>query len=307
MTTRLYPLKFKPISKKRVWGEEIWTLSGISGDETIVSNGFLAKNSINELIEVYLGDLVGEKIYEKFGEELPLLIKHLSIDELLSLQIHPDDETAAERHNSYGKNECWYIIDAKPTAKVYLGLNRQLTPQELYNRCNNDTIEECLNVVIPKRGDIISIAPGTLHSATGGIIVAEIQQPSDVTYRVYDWGREKDPETARETHLDLAIDCINYNRIYPSEIACKDHFESPYFKITVIELSQKSAQNSTYKANSHLLNASPIYVCISGLATIVWNENSDIIEKEAAVLIPANLGEFSITGDGIILEIIPLP
>ena len=300
MTNLLYPIKFRPIPKEKVWGEEIWKLSGISGDETIVSNGFLAENNINELIEVYLGDLAGDKIYEKFGEEFPLLIKYLNIDERLSLQIHPDDETAAERHGSYGKTECWYIIDAKPTAKIYLGLNRELTPRQLYDRCNNDTIEECMNIIIPKRGDIIPIVPGTLHSATGGVIVAEIQQASDVTYRVYDWGREKNPETARETHLDLAIDCINYQRVYPSEIIRKSSYECPYFRVNVIEL------NSTYKANSHFLDASPIYVCISGSATITWSENSEKIETDEPVLIPANLGEFAIIGKGIVLEVVPL-
>jgi len=302
MTNRLYPIKFSPISREKVWGEEIWKLSGIPGDETIVSNGFLAENNINELIEVYLGDLIGEKVYEKFGEEFPLLIKYLNITERLSLQIHPDDETATERHGCYGKTECWYIIDAKPTAKIYLGLNRELTPQELYDRCSNDTIDECLNVVIPKRGDIISIVPGTLHSATGGIIAAEIQQPSDVTYRIYDWGRERDPETAREMHLDLAIDCINYEKVYPSEIIKRDSLDSPYFKIKVIELGSGKKQ-ATYRANSLFMNASPIYICTSGSAAITWDKNSDKMEAGETVLVPANMGEFNITGNGTILEV----
>ena len=308
MTSPLYPLKFRPIPKDKVWGAEEWKLSGISGDETLVSNGFLAENNINELIEVYLGDIAGERIYEKFGEEFPLLIKYLSIDERLSLQIHPDDETAAERHGSYGKMECWYIIDAKPGAKIYLGLNRELTPQELYDRCNNDTIEECMNVVVPKRGDIIPIVPGTLHSATGGVIVAEIQQASDVTYRIYDWGRERDPETARETHLDLAIDCINYQRVYPSEIIRTNSFQCPYFKMAVIELNSKRARNNTpvHKANSRFISASPLYICITGKATIAWGESSDTISTGEAILVPANLGEFVIDGEATIIEVIPL-
>jgi len=308
MTTSLYPIKFRPISKEKVWGEEIWKLSGLSGDETLTSNGFLTENSVNELIEVYLGDLIGEKIYEKFGEEFPLLIKYLNIDAKLSLQIHPDDETAMERHGSYGKTECWYIIDAKPTAKIYLGLNRELTSQELFDRCNNDTIEECMNVIIPKRGDIIPIVPGTLHSATGGVVVAEIQQTSDVTYRVYDWGRERDPETARETHLDLAIDCINYQRVYPSGIIRKDCFECPYFRVNVIELNSKRERKSvsTYTANTYHIGASPIYICVSGCATIALRENTDIIGAGEIILIPANYGEFVITGDSILIEVIPL-
>ena len=300
MENLLYPLKFGPISKNRVWGEEILKLSGLAGDETFVSTGFLAENNINELIEVYLGDLVGEKIYEKYGEEFPVLIKYLNIEDRLSLQIHPDDETAAERHNSYGKTECWYIIDAKPTAKIYLGLNRKLSAQELYDRCNNDTIEECLNVIIPKRGDLIPIVPGALHTATGGILVAEIQQPSDITYRVYDWGRERDPETARETHLDLAIDCINYEKTFPSEIIRRDEFECPYFKVKII------GGNIAHKANSLIMNASPIYISVEGTATLKWKDKSETINQGDTILIPANLGEFNIEGKGIILEVIPL-
>ena len=307
MTNQLYPIKFRPIYKEKVWGEEIWKLSGISGDETIVSDGFLAKNNINELVEVYLGDLVGEKIYEKFGEEFPLLVKYLKIDDRLSLQIHPDDETAAERHGCYGKTECWYILDAKSTAKIYLGLNRELTSQELYDRCNNDTIEECMNVVTPKKGDIIPIVPGTLHSATGGLVAVEIQQASDVTYRVYDWGREREVETKREMHLDLAIDCINYNRVYPSEIVRRDCYDSPYFKIKVIGIRPGNANSgSVYRGNSLLVSASPLYICTSGSVKISWNGNSDILEEGAVTLIPANFGEYEIKGDGTILEVIPL-
>ena len=307
MTSQLYPIKFLPIYKEKVWGEEIWKLSGISGDETIVSNGFLAENNINELVEIYLGDLVGEQIYEKFGEEFPLLVKYLRIDERLSLQIHPDDETAAERHGCYGKTECWYILDAKPTARIYLGLNRELTPQELYDRCNNDTIEECMNVITPQKGDIIPIVPGTLHSATGGFVAVEIQQASDVTYRVYDWGREREEETKREMHLDLAIDCINYNRVYPSEIIRRDCYDSPYFKIKVMDIKPGDINSgSGYRGSTLLMNASPLYICISGSVTISWNGNSDVLEEGIVTLIPANLGEYEIRGNGTILEVIPL-
>ena len=309
MTNRLYPIKFQPIYKEKVWGDEIWKLSGISYDETLVSNGFLIENNINELIEVYLGDLIGEKIYEKFGEEFPLLIKHLTINDRLSLQIHPDDETAAERHECYGKTECWYILDAKPTAKIYLGLNRELSPQELYDRCNNGTIEECMNVIFPQKGDLIPIVPGMLHSATGGVSAIEIQQASDVTYRVYDWERERDTETRREMHMDLAIDCINYNRVYPSELIKRDSYDSPYFKIMVIDIKSskdKTDPSSSYRGNSHLMSGSPLYICVSGSVKIGWSDGDDTLEEGATALVPANLGEFYITGTGTILEVIPI-
>ncbi|HPS96500.1 MAG TPA: class I mannose-6-phosphate isomerase, partial [Bacteroidales bacterium] len=199
--TSLYPIKFNPIVKDRVWGSEIWEVSGVDGDLSIASNGFLEENDINEITETYLGEFVGDAIYEKFGNEFPVLIKILNINESLSVQVHPSDEIAIERHDSYGKTECWYILEAKPTAKIFLGLNRDLTPTEFYDMCQKDTISEAMNIIVPKKGDFIFIEPGTLHAATGGITVAEIQQVSDVTYRVYDWGREHNPATAREMHL----------------------------------------------------------------------------------------------------------
>ncbi|NTV19676.1 MAG: mannose-6-phosphate isomerase, partial [Bacteroidales bacterium] len=140
--TSLYPIKFNPIVKERVWGSEIWEVSGVDGDISIASNGFLEENDINEITETYLGEFVGDAIYEKFGNEFPVLIKILNINESLSVQVHPSDEIAIERHDSYGKTECWYILEAKPTAKIFLGLNRDLTPTEFYDMCQKDTISE---------------------------------------------------------------------------------------------------------------------------------------------------------------------
>lgn len=314
--TKLYPLKFKPILKERVWGGdkittllakesigeipigESWELSGVQGDISIVSNGFLAGNEINDLVEVYLGDLTGDAIYESFGNEFPLLIKILDIKEPISLQIHPDNKTAMARHNSYGKTECWYILEAEPTAKIYLGLKKELTPQEFYNHCNDNTIEEFLNVITPSKGDIIHIEPGTLHAATGGILVAEIQQVSDVTYRVYDWGREHNPKTAREMHLDLAIDCINYNVIKPSSIIHKDgSCETPYFKINKVAINGKKTMESD------LFKSYIIYFVIEGEAVIQGGNVAETIKRGETILIPAYLGEYFITGNVQLLEI----
>lgn len=314
--TKLYPLKFEPILKERVWGGdkltsllgkksigtapigESWELSGVQDDNSIVSNGFLAGNQINELVETYLGDLTGDAIYERYGNEFPLLIKILDIRESLSLQIHPDDNTAKVRHNSYGKTECWYILEAEPTAKVYLGLKKSLTSQEFYDSCESNTIEEALNVVTPVKGDIIYIAPGTLHAATGGILVAEIQQVSDVTYRVYDWGREHNPETAREMHLDLAIDCINYNAIEPSSLINKNgKCDTPYFKIEEINISGKRVMLSDN------FNSFIIYFAVDGEAVIKGGGVTETVKKGSNILIPAYLGEYTISGKATLLEI----
>ena len=300
--TNLYPLKFKPIRKERLWGEESWTLSGLIEDESVVLNGFLADNNINELIEVYLGDLLGEKIYERFGEEFPVLIKFIDVNEHISLQMHPDDKTAMERHNSYGKIENWYIISAEPSAKIYLGLNRDMTPHELYDRCCNGTVEECLNVIVPQKGDIITIESCMLHSATGGFRFVEVQQTSDLTYRIYDWGRENDTATARELHFDLAIDCINYERVYPERFISKAEVGNSWYSVKVItgkHIGERCHHTDRHGGRDEAI----IYVCTEGSALIRWQNSSEPLKAGETVLIPADLEEFCIEGDCTLLEV----
>lgn len=299
--TNLYPLKFKPILKERVWGGEVWQISGIEGETSLVSNGFLKENSINELVETYLGELTGDAIYESFGNVFPILVKILQINDPLSLQLHPSDEISMERHDSYGKTECWYILEAKPSAKIYLGLSKDLTPQEFYDHCNNDSVEGILNVITPKRGDFIYIEPGTLHAATGGITVAEIQQVSDVTYRVYDWGREHNPETAREMHLDLAIDCINYNKmelraphyLYDGESVYEEEgkrvlSDCKYFKVSLMELQDIK------RLESDSFSSFIIYFSTEGEAIIRGGNGEVSIKRGECAIVPAYLGEYTI-------------
>ena len=299
--TNLYPLKFKPILKERVWGGEVWQISGIEGENSLVSNGFLKENSINELVETYLGELTGDAIYESFGNVFPILVKILQINDPLSLQLHPSDEISIERHDSYGKTECWYILEAKPSAKIYLGLSKDLTPQEFYDHCNNDSVEGILNVITPKRGDFIYIEPSTLHAATGGITVAEIQQVSDVTYRVYDWGREHNPETAREMHLDLAIDCINYKKmelraphyLYDGESVSEEEgkrvlSDCKYFKVSLMELQDIK------RLESDSFSSFIIYFSTEGEAIIRGGNGEVSIKRGECAIVPAYLGEYTI-------------
>ena len=306
--TSLYPIKFNPIIKERVWGGEIWQISGVDGDVSIASNGFLEENDINEITETYLGEFVGDAMYEKFGNEFPLLIKILNINEALSVQVHPSDEIAIERHDSYGKTECWYILEAKPTAKIFLGLSRDLTPAEFYDMCQKDTISEAMNIIVPKKGDFLFIEPGTLHAATGGITVAEIQQVSDVTYRVYDWGREHNPATAREMHLDLAIDCINYNKlelnapaflksgVFLQTDTVKEGrgllTDSKYFKVEFVDLKSKT----TLESPDFL--SFIIYFCVEGEAIVSCENGTEKIVKGESIVIPAYLGEYTIQNIG---------
>lgn len=189
---------------------ESWELADMGVEDSVIANGWLAGNTISELMETYLERIVGEDVYNYYGRQFPLLIKFLDINDKLSVQVHPDDEVAAERYDSLGKAEIWYVMDAKPGAKMYCGFNREVSAQEFYDRCHAGTVDEVLNVIEPRKGDVIFITPGTVHAADGGLLIAEIQESSDMTFRLYDWGREFNPATARKTHLDEAIDLINY-------------------------------------------------------------------------------------------------
>ena len=203
---QLYPLKFIPIPSKRVWGGsnlikklgkefyeadengnerkltadeaigESWEIADMGAQDSVVANGWLAGNTISELMETYLDRIVGEDVYGRYGRQFPLLIKFLDIQNKLSVQVHPDDEVAEQRYDSLGKSEIWYVLDAAEGAKVYAGFNREISAQELYDRCHNGTVEEVLNVLHPKKGDAIRIVPGTIHAADGGLLIAEIQE-----------------------------------------------------------------------------------------------------------------------------------
>lgn len=240
MEKKLYPMKFMPIASRKPWGSdrlvsvmkkkfveadgqgnevvigthekigESWELADMGFQDSVVSEGWLAGNTIGDIMETYLERIVGEDVYNYYGRQFPILVKFLDIDGQLSVQVHPDDEVAAERYDSLGKAELWYVIDAEPDAKVYMGFKREVSAQEFYDRCLNGTADEVLNVIHPRKGDVIYVTPGTVHATDGKVLVAEIQESSDLTFRLYDWGREFDPKTAREMHLEEAIDLIDY-------------------------------------------------------------------------------------------------
>ena len=306
----LYPLKFNPIYKERVWGGnklstvfnrkanndkpigESWELSAVKGDLSQVSNGFLKGNNIQELIEVYMGELVGDKVFEKFGIELPLLFKIIDAAERLSVQVHPNDELALDRHKAYGKTEMWYVIDAKPDAAIYVGFNKEVTKDEFIERTKNGTLLDVMNVETAKPNDVFYLPAGRIHAIGEGILIAEIQQTSDVTYRIYDWGRENNPETAREMHTNLAVDAIDYKLIdnYKTIYTAKKNdgmniVKSDYFTTNLLELEQ--AKNRDYT----LLDSFVVYMCFYGSAEIKCNGSSEHIAKGETVMIPAAINQ----------------
>ena len=358
MEKKLYPLKFIPVPSRRPWGGsalvnelgkhfvevdedgnetvlgsdvligESWELADMGIEDSVVENGWLAGNTISELMETYLERIVGEDVYNYFGRQFPLLIKFLDINEKLSVQVHPDDEIAAERYDSLGKTEIWYIMDVKPGAKIYCGFNRDTTACEFYERCKNGTVEELLNVIYPKKGDVIFLTPGTVHAADGGLLIAEVQESSDMTFRLYDWGREFQPETARQMHIEEAIDIIDYKAFSPSiyrkgplwgeESQEEDHViqelvECPQFNVSKIKLADP-LHIYTEKFESFI-----IYICIEGAASIqvpstkengeAYMENYEF-KKGETILVPADMPDFFLVPrdrDTILLEAVTRP
>ena len=223
----MYPLKFKPILKTLVWGGEkiapfkgiktdihnigeSWELSGVKGNESVVANGPLAGKTITELIGEYKGELVGKTNYEKTGTEFPLLIKFIDARQDLSIQVHPDDELAARRHNgSKGKTEMWYVVKADKDAHLMSGLKQAITPEEYVTRVADNTITDVLHDYNVSPGDVFFLPAGRIHSIGAGSFIAEIQQTSDITYRIYDFGRLGLDGKPRELHTELAKDALS--------------------------------------------------------------------------------------------------
>ena len=296
MSSVLYPLCFDPILKERIWGSEKWILSGLEGSNSMVSNGLFAENEINELIETYLGDLVGDSVYQRFGDEFPLLVKTLHIQDYLSFQVHPSDAIAKERHHAYGKAEVWYVLDAEPDAKIYLGFNRPMNPNDFVRRCQNQTLPEVMNEITPCAGDCLYIPPGTVHAAGGGLTVAEIQQTSDITYRVFDWGREFYKETAREMHTELALDAIEWEAFSlpqpePVVEGVQKLAATPWFHLSKHFVTQPLILSNTFGSSFRLL------VCVSGQAAVTAHQPV-LLKKGECALIPAAVGEYSVTPAG---------
>lgn len=314
---KLYPIKFIADPRERVWGGdylvkglrkefdeefagrpigESWELWSLYGSCSVAGNGFLAGNTLDELMEIYLGDLVGENVFHHYRGEFPLLVKILDIKDKISVQVHPSDEIAMERENSYGKAEMWYIMDAKPGAKLYVGLNRDVTPTELYNKCKDGTVTELLNCFTPQKGDCIYIQPGCIHAAEGEVILAEIQQSSDITYRLYDWGRENNPKTARRMDLEDAIDVIDYSK-FDRE---KYFFSNVSGNTTIVDTHNFVVKAVDLKGPERIIpsltGSFMVYMCMSGGASIRMNDGTSYcISKGETIFIPASMEDFLLT------------
>lgn len=311
----LYPLKFEPILKDKIWGGnkleklfgkkaasdklgESWELSGYEGDESVVTNGLLAGNNLVELIEIYMGDLVGDKIYDAFGLSFPLLFKLIDANENLSIQVHPNDEIAADRHNSFGKTEMWYVVDADKDSELIIGFSKDCTRDEYLDALDAAEVETLLQKVPVKKGDVLFIPAGLVHAIGKGVVVAEIQQSSDITYRIYDYKRVDDQGNERELHTEQALDVIDFtaanepktpydailNQITPL-------VDCDYFTTNMIRF------DSAVTRNYGELDSFVAYMCLEGNMVIEFNEEKTIVNKGDTVLIPAIIKELALIPD----------
>lgn len=267
---------------------ESWEISGVKDNISIVSEGSLKGRLLTELVNDYGPELVGRKNYELFGSEFPLLIKFLDANEDLSIQVHPNDVLAKKRHNSAGKTEMWYIIQADENAQLVSGFNKPTNIQEFVEKVNNGRLTEILNMEKVNDGDTFFIPAGRVHTIGKGLLLAEIQQTSDVTYRIYDFDRIDANGSKRELHIDESLEAIDFNQTEQSKVMYSDKadqltplVESEYF------VTNKLVLNNPFNRVYNGIDSFKIIICVEGSVSTEWNDTAIRLEKGETCLLPA--------------------
>ena len=314
-----YPLQFDPIFKERIWGGEklktvlnkpitssitgeSWELSTVEGDVSIVSNGVLKGKSLTELIENHPEEVLGTAVYKKFGKQFPLLFKYLAAKTDLSIQVHPNDELAKIRHNSFGKTEMWYIMQADENARIIVGFKEKSNAKEYVAHLENKTLLDLLEEVKVKTGDVFFLETGTVHAIGAGLVVAEIQQTSDITYRLYDFDRVDADGNLRELHIDMALEAINYDKVETHKTYSKETnkfnvmVNCPYFTTNYLPLDGTINVSKTSESFT-------VYMCTEGTFQLEYNQITRNYKKGDTILIPAVMNRYTLAGNAVLLEI----
>ena len=311
----MQPIKFQPLLKQTLWGGdkivtfkhldsqlenvgESWEISGVKDNETIVKEGPLKGKSLNEVVAELKDRLVGKENYQRFGDEFPLLIKFIDARQDLSIQVHPNDEIAHKQGKPRGKTEMWYLMESEPGAKLYSGLKKQITPDQYKEMVDNDTICDALAQYEVKEGDCFFLPAGRIHAIGSGCFLAEIQQTSDVTYRIYDYKRKDKNGNYRELHTKLAAESINYQ----VENDYRTHYvgrlnkgvslvQCPYFCTAVYDLNEPMTLDYSE------LDSLVILIGLKGEGRITDNEGNEVsIMAGDTLLIPATTEALSVSG-----------
>lgn len=312
--------KFEPLLKQTLWGGdkiipfkhldsslenvgESWEISGVKDNETIVSNGTEKGKTLNQLVREMREQLVGKDNYQRFGDEFPLLIKFIDARDDLSIQVHPDDATALRQGKSRGKTEMWYCLESTPGARLYNGLKKRITPEEYKQMVDDDTITDALARYDVREGDVFFIPAGRIHAIGAGCFVAEIQQTSDVTYRIYDFKRKDKNGNYRELHTQLASESIDYNVLdnyrtdyTPTENEGIQVASCPYFTTAVYDLTE--AMTLDYSE----LDSFVILIAVKGEGKISCNGEELSFRMGDTVLLPATTTEVKVEGEVKFLE-----
>ena len=310
-------LKFDPIYKEKIWGGhkirtelgkdfghlancgESWEVSGVPGDISVIATGPFKGLNLTDLLHTYKGELVGEKVYKKFGDLFPLLIKFIDANADLSIQVHPNDELASERHNSFGKTEMWYIIQADEGAELISGFNRALDKDSYLEYFRAGKIMEILNREMAVNGDVFLLPAGRVHTIGKGLLLIEIQQTSDVTYRIFDFNRKDNSGKLRDLHTEKAVDAIDYTYYnhYKTNYVRRINepvviSECPYFSTSLLHFNQTVSR--TYKQ----LDSFVILICTEGGMTVKSRYEEIIVKKGETILIPAIIDSVELLPEG---------
>ena len=312
---QLYPLTFKPILKERIWGGsklrnelgkptdgpnigESWEVSAVPGDISVVSNGIYEGDSLQDLINRFPEELLGPSVLNRFGYKFPILIKFIDAADDLSIQVHPNDELANERHDSYGKTEMWYVMHADPGSRLLVDFNRKVTKDEYQQHLEDNTLLELMNEEKVNPGDTFFINAGKIHAIGTGVMLAEIQQTSDLTYRVYDYNRQDANGNTRELHRDLALEAIDFSGDHDFKVAYakeQNNFnpmvDSPYFTTNYLPL------NGTVEKDLSGRDAFSIWIVVDGSVSLHTQGGSLKLAKGRTCLVPAAVTSVQIEGE----------
>ena len=317
MSTVLYPLKFKPLFKDKIWGGrkikdvlgmdygplpncgEVWLLSGLWDEQSVVLNGDFEGDEINDLVETFMGDLVGEDVFDRYGEQFPLLIKIIDANDWLSVQVHPDDELAEKRELGNGKTEMWYVMQADPGAELVTGFNCEMNRMKYIRVLKDNSIQTVLNHESVQQGDVFYLPAGRIHALGPGILVAEIQQTSDVTYRIYDWDRIDLAGMRRELHVPQSLDAVDFDPVehYKTDYEAVRNktvpvVDSPYFTTNLLQLEGEMAKDYAE------LDSFVLLMPVEGKFSLEWENGSVFVTTGEVVLVPNVIEKVNIQAPG---------
>ncbi|MGB3468045.1 MAG: type I phosphomannose isomerase catalytic subunit [Cyclobacteriaceae bacterium] len=312
----LYPISFKTIYKDKIWGGEkirsvlgkdfgnlsncgeSWEVSGVEGNISVAENGPLQGKDLRSLIGQHQGELIGEKVFRKYGDEFPLLIKFIDANADLSIQVHPDDELARKRHDSNGKTEMWYVLQADPGATLISGFNQPVDKAKYLKFFEEGRLTDLLNEEKVEKDDVYFLPAGRVHTIGKGLLIAEIQQTSDITYRIYDFDRTDAEGNKRELHVEEALEAIDYSYYESYRTNYKDVknqpveiVQSPYFHTNKLTIDREE------KRAYEKLDSFVILIVLEGKGAIKDGENEYMLQQGGVYLIPASLKKITILPD----------